>query len=296
MVEAAANASGSILDRYSGGFQDLMPHRVRHVVLVSSLYESFILEEEGLLSELITTAYVDMQLTHPPRVTRVPTPQEALKFIESQPVDLVITMARFRGMTVPEFAEAVKRARPDLPVVVLAEELREIAHQPEIRTCRSIDRLFVWHGDAKILLAIIKLIEDGLNVEHDTRVGDVRVIILVENSVRFYSAYLPLIYTELVKLTQSLMAEGINLMDRLLRQRARPKILLAETFEDAWELYNKFKDNVLGIISDIRFPRDGKLDDEAGLEFTRRVRRDTAYLPVLLQYGSRTQRILVGDA
>ncbi len=283
MAKTQAAADRYDLDRFSGGFQDLMPKRIEHLLLVSSLYESFVLEAEGLLPELISTAYVDLQLTHPPRVTRVPDPAEALEIIESQPVDMVLTMTGFRGMSLLEFAEAAKQIRPDLPVVVLAEEEREITRQPEIRTCRSIDQLFVWHGDARLMLAIIKLIEDRLNAEHDTRVGDVRVIILVENSVRFYSAYLPLIYTELLKLTQSLMAEGINLMHRLLRLRARPKILLAETFEDAWELYGKFKDNVLGVVSDIRFPRDGSLDGEAGLEFTRRIRREAPYLPVLLQ-------------
>ncbi|MCZ6651933.1 MAG: histidine kinase [Planctomycetota bacterium] len=266
-----------------GGFHNLMPNRVHNILLVSSLYESFILEEDGLISEMITSEFVDMKLSHAPRVARVSTGEQALSFVRQNPVDLVITMTRLGNLNVSELAKSVKEINPDLPVVVLADNARELVRNPGLRDRSCIDRVFVWHGDAKILLTIVKLIEDQLNVEHDTRVGDVRVIILVENSVRFYSTYLPLFYTELLKLTQSLMAEGINLMQRLLRMRARPKILLAETFEEAWQLYSKYSENVLGVITDIRFPRNGRLDPEAGLEFTRLIKDKSPDTPVLLQ-------------
>ncbi len=283
MTEVGAMSSQHDPDLHFCGFHNLMPHRVQHVVLVSSLYESFILEEEGLLNELITSEYLDLNLSHAPRVSHVSTGAEALEFINAQAVDLVITMTKLGKWNVPDFARAVKEIRPDLPVVVLAGELRELMRHPELGGCEAIDRTFVWSGDAKILLAIIKFVEDSINAEHDTRVGDVRVIILVENSVRFYSAYLPLIYAEVVKLTRSLIAEGINRMHQLLRLRARPKILLAETFEEACELYSRFRDNLLGVISDIRFPKEGHLDDEAGLHFLRLIREDLPHLPVLLQ-------------
>ncbi len=283
MADSASTSSKPDWSRDFGGFAELMPNRILKVLLVSSLYESFILESEGLVSELITTEYMDMNLTHPPRVTPVSTPEAALKILANERFDLVITMTRLRGIGVPEFAERVQELHADLPVVVLADEPRELVRQPEIKTSPHISRVFVWTGDAKMLLAIIKLIEDALNVEQDIRTGNVRIIILVENSVRFYSSYLPLIYTELMKLTQSLMAEGINLQHRLLRQRARPRILLAETFEEAIDLYEKFSENMLGVISDVRFPRNGQLDPEAGLEFTRRVRADSPHLPVMLQ-------------
>jgi DNA-binding NarL/FixJ family response regulator len=260
-----------------------MPNRVQSVLLVSSLYESFILEEEGLLTELITSEYLDMHLSHAPRVSRVSTGDEALEFIWKQRVDLVLTMSRVGQWNLPDFAAAVKDIRGDLPVVVLADETRDIQWFQDLANCPSIDRTFVWSGDTKILLAIVKFVEDQLNTEHDTQFGDVRVILLVENSVRFYSAYLPLIYAEVVKLTHALMAEGINPMNRLLRMRARPKILLADTFEEAWALYSKYSDHLLGVISDIRFPRDGKLDATAGLDFVRQIRRDQPHLPVLLQ-------------
>ncbi len=283
MIDEPAHLEPGDLEFNFGGFHNLMPNRVQNVLLVSSLYESFILEEEGLVSEMITSEFMDMNLSHAPRVSRVSTGAEALQALEAFPIDLVITMTRLGNLNVAEFAMAVKALKPNLPVVVLAEDARDLERQPALRNRRCIDRVFVWNGDAKMLLAIIKLVEDQLNVEHDTRVGDVRVIIVIENSVRFYSVYLPLIYTELVKLTQSLMAEGINLMQRLLRMRARPKILLAETFEEAWELYQKYCGQLLGVITDVRFPRNGKLDPEAGLEFTRRVKEDCADIPIVVQ-------------
>ena len=266
------------------GFHQLLPHRVQDVLLVCSLYESFILEEDGLLADLITSEYLELNLSHAPRVSRVATGREALDLIAEHAFDLVITMSRLSGWDVEKFAVAVKTLRPDLPVIVLAEEPRELARFWGHRAHRgAIDQVFLWHGDAKILLAVIKYVEDWLNAEHDTRVGSVRVIILIENSVRFYSSYLPLIYTELMKQTQMVMTGGLNRVQKLLRMRARPKILLAETFEEAWERYTKFSEYVLGIVSDVRFPRGGELDAAAGLEFVRRVKKDAPHMPVLLQ-------------
>ncbi|MGD2110438.1 MAG: PEP/pyruvate-binding domain-containing protein, partial [Phycisphaerae bacterium] len=275
-------------DLHFGGFHNLMPNRVEHLLLVSSLYESFILEEEGLLSELITQEYSDLRLSHAPRVSRVSTGQDALEFIEDQSVDLVITMASHAQRDLVAFARSVKEIAPELPVVVLASEPRELARQPEVARSPFIDRTFVWTGDPRILLAIVKHVEDTLNAQHDTRVGDVRVIILVENSVRFYSTYLPLIYSEVVKLTRSLIVEQVNVTQQLLRLRARPKILLAETFEDACELYEKYREYLLGVISDIRFPKEGKLDGQAGLQFVRQIRKEAPYLPVALQSSDTT--------
>lgn len=265
------------------GFHSLLPHRVQDLLLVCSLYESFILEEDGLVADLIFSEFQALNLSHAPRVSRASTAEEALNLIKDRHFDLVITMTRLGSWDVREFAEAVKEAEPDLSVIVLADEPRDIARYAAIQDRKAIDRVFVWHGDAKILLAIVKCVEDRLNVEHDTRAGNVRVLILIENSVRFYSAYLPVIYTELMRQTQALMAEGLNPVHKILRMRARPKILLAETFEEAWDFYEKYRDNVLGIISDIGFPRNGELDKQAGLEFARRVKGESPHMPVLLQ-------------
>ena len=283
MNETSSETLYGTLDSQFAGFHNLMPNRVHHVLLVSSMYESFILQEDGLLNELIVSEYMDMHLSRPPHVTQVSSAEEALEFIREQPVDLVISMIRIGSRRMSAFARAIKEIRPNLPVVMLAADYHELSPKDAQPDRRYVDRTFVWNGDAKILLAIVKFVEDQLNVQHDTRIGDVRVLILVENSVRFYSAYLPLIYTEVVKLTQQLMAEGANLMHRMLRQRARPKILLAETFEEAWELYCRYEHSLLGVISDIRFPRNGALDPEAGLEITRRIRQKEPLMPVLLQ-------------
>ncbi len=278
------------------GFHRLLPTRVQNLLLVCSLYESFILEEDGLLADLISSEFVELNLSHAPRVSRATTGREALELIAEREFDLVITMTRLGGWNVTEFAKEVKNIRPDLPVVVLADEPRELARYSGLRRHRGpIDQIFVWRGDAKILVAIIKYMEDRLNAEHDTRVGDVRVIILIENSVRFYSSYLPLIYTELMKQTQMLMSEGLNRVRKLLRMRARPKILLAETFEEAWELYTKFSDNLLGVISDVRFPRSGVLDSAAGLEFVRRMKCDSPHIPVLLQSSDAVNEAKAAD-
>jgi CheY-like chemotaxis protein len=265
------------------GFHRLMPHRVEDVLLVCSLYESFILEEDGLVADLISSEYLEMNLSHSPRVARVSTGHEALEVMRKQSFDLVITMTRLGDWNVCDFAAEVKAINADTAIVVLADEPRDLYRYADTPTRASVDQFFAWNGDAKILLAIIKYIEDRLNAAYDAQEGDVRVIILVEDSVRFYSAYLPLIYAEVMKLTQSLMTAGVNSVQRLLRMRARPKILHATTFEQAWNLFEQYSTNILGVITDIRFPRHGKLDSEAGLEFTRRLKGRQPHLPILLQ-------------
>lgn len=290
MADMSPPPAPTDLDFHFSGFHNLMPHRIDSVLLVCSLYESFILEEEGLVHELVTAEFMDLNLSTPPRIRRVTSAGEAVKQLAEQPVDLVIAMTRLGGMGVAEFAIRCKQVKPEVPFAALVDTPYELSRNPALRAAEAIDRVFLWNGDAQILLAIHKLFEDSINVDHDTRVGDVRVIILVENSVRFYSFYLPLIYTELMKLTHSLMREGINRMQRILRMRARPKVLLAATYEEALRLYERYSGNLLGVISDIRFPRDGTLDPAAGLDLARRVKKDSPYLPVLLQSSDSSLR------
>lgn len=265
------------------GFHKLFQHRVQEVLLVCSLYESFILEEDGLVADLIVSEYQELNLSHAPRVSHVSNGQMALDLIRENRFDLVITMTRLGEWSLPDFAEAVRKIRPEISLIVLADDPRELTRCAQLKTQRLIDQVFIWHGDAKILIAIIKYVEDQLNAENDTALGNVRVIILIENSVRFYSSYLPLLYEELMRQTQALMAEGVNPVQKLLRMRARPKILLAETYEDAGTLYDQFSKYTLGIISDIRFPRKGKIDPEAGLAFACYVKSRNPQMPVLLQ-------------
>lgn len=266
-----------------GRFPNLMPHRIQEVLLVSSPYDSFILEEDGLLTEMIYTEYLDLGLTHAPNVTRVSTGEEALAAIRESNYDLVITMLRLGDMDVAKFAAAVQHVKPGLPVVLLILSEWDLARASHDRRELSVSDVYVWHGDTKLFLAIIKAIEDRLNAEHDTQVGDVGVIILVEDSIRFRSSLLPLVYSQLVQQTRAVMADGLNHMDKLLRMRARPKVLLAETYEEGLELYQQFRKQIFGVIADVAFPRGGKQDPAAGIQFIKQIKEDFSDTPALLQ-------------
>ncbi len=272
--------------RFSG-FDNLMPFRVQEILLVASLYDAYTLEEGGRLTELLLSEYRDLNLSFAPQVTRVSDAEEALDLIRARRFDLVLTMTRLRDMEAVDLADSIKSLDPELPVFCLAFNPRELARLAEQAPCSSIDRFFLWTGDVRLLLAIIKNSEDVRNIEHDTRYGDVRTILLVEDSVRFYSAYLPLLYTEVLRQTDALMKEGINLSHKLLRMRARPKILLASTFEEAWEYYHSYSDYLLGVISDARFPWEGELRPDAGGELIRRIKNADPHLPAVLQSTER---------
>ncbi len=269
-------------------FRDLMRYRVREVLLVSSLYDSYILEEDGQLSESLDAEFYRLNLTTSPRITQVSTAEEAFAILQRRPFDLVITMARLGGTDPRVLARTLKDANPELPVVLLADNHFEAHRMKEMNRPPVLDQVFVWRGDVALFLAIIKFIEDRRNVAQDTELAAVRTIILIENSVRFYSAYLPLLYTELTKQTEALMADGVNARQRLRRMRARAKILLAETFEEGWELFKRYCPFTLGIISDARFPREGVSDPEAGLEFVRRVKGEDPDMPALIQSTDET--------
>jgi hypothetical protein len=272
-------------DRADGfrGFGHLMPHRVQEILLVASLYDAFTLEEGGRLTELLLSEYRELNLSFPPHVTRASTGEEALKLLETRRFDIVIAMSRLGDMPALELAGRIKESYADVPVFNLSFNPRELHLLKDAPQGGNFDRYFLWNGDLRLLLAIIKYSEDALNVAHDTRYGDVRCILLIEDSVRFYSSYLPLLYTEILEQTQSLMAEGINLSHRLLRLRARPKILLANTFEEAWDLYRHYKDSLLGVIADGRFPWREEHREDAGLEFIRRVKYVDPHTPTVLQ-------------
>jgi len=265
------------------GFDRLMPFRIRDILLVSSLYDSFVIEQDGRLTELLLGEYAQLNLSYAPMVTRVSSGEQALARLQEQRFDLIITMTHLGDMEVRDFGRRAKRIRPDMPVVLLVYNTRELSLLGERELKPEIDRVFAWRGDARILLAIIKCIEDSVNAAPDAYEGQVRCMLLVENSVRFYSSYLPMLYTELMRQTQALMAEGIDVMDKLLRMRARPKILLAENYEEAERLYEDFADYLLCVITDASFARGGTIDPRAGVEFIRSVRRADPELPVLLQ-------------
>ena len=263
-------------------FNKLMPHRVREVLLVSSPYDDFILEEDGNLTERIFEEYWELSLSAAPRVTHVRSAEAALAAMKDRRFDLVISMMRLADMNVGEFGKKVKKMRPGRPVVLLAFDNPEIEKFSQFIHKDSIDMVFMWSGDAKILLAIIKYIEDKENVDHDIATADVKVIIVVEDSIRFYSSFLGMLYSELMQQSSSLYAEGVNRLHKLLHMRSRPKILLARNYEQATELYKKYKKNVLAVISDIRFHRNGKSDMTAGLDLAETIRFESGDIPLLL--------------
>ncbi len=273
-------------------FPNLMPRRIQDVLLVSSPYDSFVLEEDGLSSDMLFSEYQDLSLTHSPNLVRVATGEEALAAIRSRPFDLVITLLRLGDMDVPKFAQAVRAIKPDLPVVLLVANDWELARLTQQRARPPVDGLYVWYGDTKIILAIIKVLEDRFNVEHDTRAGDVSVIILVEDSVRFRSSLLPVIYSQLVRQTRAVMADGLNHMDKLLRMAARPKILVAENFEQGLDLFHRFRRHIFGVISDVSYWRAGQHDPQAGVAFIQEVRREMPDVPALLESSDPTNRQL----
>jgi hypothetical protein len=273
----------------------LMPNRVRNILLVSSLYDSFIFEEDGRLAEVLSAEYQDLNLRFAPRVERVSTGAEALDRLRDGSHDLVISMLRVGDMGIRDFGRAVKEIDPSIPVVLLAYNTRELAQLETGPALEGVDRVFVWLGDHTLFLAIIKSIEDRLNVAHDVAAAGVQSLIVVEDSVRFYSAYLPMLYTELVKQTQALMTEGVNRMQRLVRMRARPKILLATSYEEAEALYARHRDHLLGAIVDAGFPRNGAIDPGAGLAFARLIKADTPDRPVLMQSSDLANEEPAGD-
>jgi hypothetical protein len=271
-------------DAQAAKLQFVQARRVRDILLVASLYDSFTLSEGKHLTELIHGTYQTLSLSSSPCITRVSTRGKALQRLSEREYDLVITMSQVADMSATEFGLRAKEARPDLPVFLLAytmEELSSLEGGPI--AIPGIDRSFLWRGDVRLFLTVIKLVEDQMNADHDTSVAGVRILILVEDSVPFYSSYLPLLLTEIVKQTESLITEEVNLGQRMLRRRLRPKILLATNFEEAWDLFRTYEHTVLAVISDIQFPCGGSVDAEAGVRLLRRVREHEERLPLLLQ-------------
>ncbi len=281
LEEAWSRLKDITYDR-EAGFEQLIKHRVRNILLVASLYDAFTLEEGGRLTEVVLAEYRELNLSAAPQIRRAISGEEALALLEASGYDLLLTMTRLGDMDACTLARRAKAIKPDLPVVVLGYNDRELEALAD-RDAGAVDRSFIWTGDVRLLLAIVKQVEDRWNVDDDTRTSDVRCILLVEDSVRFYSAYLPMLYTEVMRQTQELMADSVNLSQKLLRMRARPKILFATDFEQAMDLYGRYRDYLLGAVCDARFPQDGRLRADAGLELVRRLKRDDPLLPVVIQ-------------
>jgi len=271
------------------GFENLMPFRVRDILLVSSLYDSFILREDGRLNELLIGESLELNLQQIPGITQVSTGAEALAIARSsRRFNLIVTNLEVGDMDAARLAREVRKAGLDIPVVVLAYDYRELKNFVARNNVSDIERVFLWQGNVRMLIAIVKYIEDKRNAQHDSAAIGVPVILVVEDNIRYYSSFLPVIYTELITQSRRVIREGINVAHKLLRMRARPKILLSSTYEEAAEIVVKYQDYLLGVVSDVEFPRGGQLSADAGFELAHMIRDAVPDVPIVLQ-SSRTQ-------
>ena len=262
------------------GYHNLMRNKIQNILMVSSFYDAFILEEDGGLSEQIYGEYRDLDLTSPPRIYRVSTGKRALEELKKRSYDLVISMIQIFDMDPVEFGKRAKELQPGIPVVLLVTDTSALAQYHVPGEYSGFDKVFLWLGDSSLFLAIIKYFEDLMNIDDDTKNGMVRVILVIEDSARYYSSFLPLIYKEVMRQKSTLVAQGLNEHEKLLRRRARPKILLAESFEESRELYDRYGENILGVITDVSYPLGGKRCDDSGFRF---IEIMDSYIPVLIQ-------------
>lgn len=271
-------------------FQSLMPFRVREILLVSSAYDAFVLEEDGSLSDRLFYQYSELSLSWAPRMTHVATAERALELLAERRFDLVITVVRVGRTDAGELSRAIRERHPDIPIVLLIFDEADLRHFPNQKPPSAVDRVFQWTGSAGVLIAAIKTTEDRQNVAHDTKRGGVQLILVVEDSVRAYSSFLGMLYPELLSQSDSLIAEGLNDFHRLMRMRARPKILLAESQAAALEILAAYRSNICALVSDLRIPRvaNEAPDPNGGFELARRLKAELPELPILFQTAEKS--------
>ncbi|MBE0655886.1 MAG: phosphoenolpyruvate synthase [Bacteroidales bacterium] len=266
-------------------FGGLMQRRIRKVLIISSNYDFFMLEEDGRIDEQIFNEYVSLNLRYPPVFIKASTAKMAFEILDAGGIDLIIEMLNIGDVDTFELAKRVKSRFPEIPIVVLTHFNREVSLKLQKEDLSAIDYVFCWLGNADLLLAIIKLIEDSMNVDHDVEKVGVQAIILVEDSIRYTSVYLPLLYKIVLKQSRDFMKEALNEHQKMQRMRGRPKILLAKTYDEALDLFHKYKNNLLGIISDVSFKVNNRRDTKtkAGLKLVKVVKAEDPHMPVLLQ-------------
>ena len=272
-----------LLDQTWMPFANLMLKHVYNVLLICSDYDRFMLEEDGRVEEELYQEYTALGLSNPPKITHTDNEETALRLIDELSFDLVISMLDLGSERVEALAEAIKIKRPWMPVIALSpspdhRKLKELKGE----NCPYIDYLFYWQGNASLFLAMVKLVEDRMNIAHDTDIADVQVIILVEDSVRFISSFLPQMYTCLIHQNRISILEALNDWGKTLRMRGRPKIVLARNYEEAWNLYSEYKDNVLGVITDVSFP-SAEGNERSGIRLAAAIREESKDVPILIQ-------------
>lgn len=265
-------------------FHELMKKKVHEILLVSTFYDAYIFEQDGRLSEQIHGEYMQLNLSTAPRITSVPTGAQALELLKKRKFDLVITMMRIGKVSPFKLSKQIKNRYPDIPILLLLNVSNDVGLiDKESEEMHYIDNVFVWNGDSKIFLTMVKYVEDKWNVKKDTEIGHVRVVILVEDSIHFYSMFHPLLYSEITKQTQRLISEELNDINKRYRMRGRPKVLLCHSFEEAIETFEKYKDYVIAIISDIRYSYKGSIHPKAGIKLIKLMQMHNIECPILLQ-------------
>ena len=271
-------------------FGNLMQKRIFSVLLIATPYDAFMMEEDGRVDEQIYFEYVSLNLSSPPRFTKVANYEEARAELASKNFDLIIAMP---GVDISEtFREAkeIDRLYPDIPFVVLTPFSKEVRRRIANEDLRGVDYVFSWLGNVDLILAIIKLIEDNMNADNDIADVGVQAILVIEDSIRFYSAILPNLFKYLLKQSMIFSTEALNEHERMLRMRGRPKVLLARDYEEAQAIMDRYGDNMLGVISDVRFPREGVKDPKAGFRFAREIKKKYPYLPFIIQSQEQENR------
>ncbi len=266
-------------------YHDLMPNKVREILLVANLYDAYIIEQEGRFFEQVRGEYYQLNLSSAPRITGVSTPEEALEKLQEKHFDMVIVMMGVDKNTPIQLSRIIKQIYLNLPIFLLLNNNSDIGlFEDGNKNISSIDKIFVWNGDSNVFLAMVKFIEDRMNVENDINIGMVRVILLVEDSAKYYSRYLPILYSIVIEQTQQLIEEvGNDETHKLLKMRVRPKIILASNYTEALTLFDQYRENLLCMISDVKFEKNGRLDEKAGLSLVSYVRDQMPDLPVVLQ-------------
>ena len=273
-----------------------MTRRIRRILLVCNSYDRFTLEEDGRLESQISNEYFDLNLSNPPKFIRAESTMDALELVaKGETFDLVLTMYNVGEVSVFDFSKKMKESAPDTPVVLLTSFSREVYKKISLSDTSCIDYVFCWNNSTDLIIAIVKLLEDKLNAEHDILKSGVQAILLVEDSVRYYSTYLPMLYKFVLQQNSDSIREALNEQQQILRKRSRPKILLATNYDEALELYGKYRNNILGVISDIGFvlhkgdsPELEKLD--AGIDLCKYIRQDDPYMPIMMQSSQESMR------
>ncbi len=272
-------------------FANLMNKRIYNVLLIATKYDAFMLEDDGRVDEQIFNEYTSLSLRYPPRFTQVTTEAEALAELKDRNFELIICMPNMDNRDIFAAATEIKVHYPNIPIVVLTPFSKEVSKRIANEDLSAIDYVFSWLGNAELLLAIIKLIEDKMNAPDDTASVGVQIILLVEDSIRFYSSALPHLYKFVLEQSQMFAKEALNDHQRTLRMRGRPKIKLARTYEEAVRIFNQYRDNMLGIISDMSFMHDGVKDPYAGYKFGQYVRKTGLIIPFVLESSEASNKV-----